>query len=89
MEAEIIGKLYYVEWLDSATNHGWAFPEDSDLSLSPIKSVGWIIADCPDSLVLAACISNEEGYKPSNNRRVVIPKAIITKQIEILEHLNK
>ena len=89
MAAETIGKLYYVEWLDSATNHGWAFPEDSDLSLSPIKSVGWVISDTVDSLVLAACISDEEGYKPSNNRRISIPKLVITKLIEILEHNHK
>ena len=62
-------KLMYVEWVDAVADVGWNY-EVEDTKISLIKSVGWLVRDTKDEIVLAADYS--EG---DTNRRMAIPKA--------------
>lgn len=59
-------RLTYVEWLDATADIGWSDKEDLKAHL--IKSVGWVIHESKDELVLAADYS-----PPETNRRLAIP----------------
>lgn len=62
-------KLMYVEWVDAVADVGWD-DEPEKTSISIIKSVGWLVKDTKEEIVLAADYS--EG---DTNRRMAIPKA--------------
>ena len=67
-----------VEWLDSWSEHGWRpVSEGAELGPDHCVSVGFLINDAPDRLVLAHSVSTEiqnaAGW-------LTIPKVAITKQ---------
>lgn len=70
-------KLYYIEWTDSSYNSGWKFNDDKSCDVSPsiVKSVGWMIYDKKDYIVLAQSIDEE-----TNAERLSIPKSLISKK---------
>lgn len=72
-------QLYYVEWLDAVTDTGWAHPKD-DLVLHKCLSVGWIIRETKQEIVLAADTSDPECGDDDFevNRRIAIPKSWVT-----------
>jgi hypothetical protein len=82
--------LVLITWEDSATEHGWQFDKEVTLTPTPCQSIGWVIRETDDYIVLAGCVSQlSDEVKPSNNRRLVIPKKNILSTIEIMEHKHK
>ena len=78
MDQEIIvepkkGDLVHVLWEDSTTTHGWS--EEEDVECITCESVGWLITNGPNRIVLAADIAGN-GDK-EYNRKMVIPKSVI------------
>ena len=75
--------VVYIEWLDAETNMGWMPKiEESKRPLTKCKSVGFLIGDYEDRVIVAA------SYDPDNdnvNSVTVIPKVGITLQKEIVE----
>lgn len=59
-------RLIYVEWLDATTDIGW--DEKLTLQAHLIKSVGWLMQENKDQILIAADLS-----PPETNRRLAIP----------------
>lgn len=59
-------RLVYVEWIDATVESGWA--EKLDLKTHFVKSVGWLMDETKNELILAADYS-----PPETNRRIAIP----------------
>jgi hypothetical protein len=64
-------KLMYVEWVDAVADVGWDYEVEAT-KISLIQSVGWLVKENKDEIVLAADYS--EG---DTNRRMAIPKSWI------------
>lgn len=64
-------KLMYVEWVDAVADVGWD-DEPEKVSVHLIKSVGWLVKDNKNEIVLAADYSDGD-----TNRRIAIPKSWI------------
>ena len=63
-------RLILIEWIDATTEDGWSSKED--LEAHQIKSVGWLIKETKNEVVLAADFS-----PPETNRRIAIPNGWI------------
>lgn len=66
--------LIKVTWIDSMTNQGWTSLDDEDHTkpLPTISSVGYLIAETPIFILLAADLGND-----SCNRPIKIPQGCI------------
>jgi len=69
-------KVILVEWVDAVCSAGWE--SDSKPELHPCTTLGYLITEDADAVVIASTIS-----LGSNNARMVIPKAWIKKRKEI------
>lgn len=63
-------RLVYIEWIDATTDDGWS--QKLDLQAHLIKSVGWLVNETKNEVVLAADFS-----PPDTNRRIAIPSGWI------------
>jgi len=75
-------KLVYVEWVDSATIHGWHDIEElqDDGGTVFMQSVGWIIHETKEALMLAAHLHKdipENGAVRMAADAIAIPKVAI------------
>ena len=74
------GKLELVEWIDSHSGNGWTRMEDFDekaaLSMTPLHSVGWAIAENDEALCLAQSVGNPSNTEQFNGT-ITIPKVAI------------
>lgn len=72
-------KLVEILWLDSEQNAEWAKLEDvlADQGSLECKSVGYLVADKEDRVVLASSISADETYEEQVSHYITIPKASI------------
>ena len=70
-------KLVRVEWVDSHSGKGWADLDriKASAELLHIVSVGWVIAETKDQLVLCSTLSDIQGTGD-----ISIPKCCITKR---------
>lgn len=59
-------RLVYIEWIDATTEDGWS--PKIDLQAHLIKSVGWLVNETKNEVVLAGDFS-----PPDTNRRIAIP----------------
>lgn len=74
-------KLVYVEWLDSESQDGWHPIDGLDTSMTHINSVGYLIVDEPDRIVLGP------NYDKKNHavcQPITIPRCCIVKMEEIV-----
>lgn len=62
-------KLMYVEWVDAVADVGWDYEVEAT-KISLVKSVGWLVRETKDEIVLAADYSDGD-----TNRRMAIPKS--------------
>lgn len=69
-------KVILVEWQDAVCGAGWEV--DSKPELHPCSTVGYLIAESDDALLIASTISMD-----SNNARIAIPKAWIQTRRDI------
>lgn len=58
-ETALVGNLVFVEWLDSHYRPGWTTDEPVSDPLV-CKSVGWLIQQTKDALVLSANVTSEK-----------------------------
>tara|TARA_R110002012_G_scaffold16384_2_gene63285 strand:- start:1599 stop:1820 length:222 start_codon:yes stop_codon:yes gene_type:complete len=55
-----MGKLVFVEWVDTVSDAGWETKETVNTKL--VKQVGWIVHNDDDALKIASTVSEEEYY---------------------------
>lgn len=72
-------KLIYVEWVDHASGDGWARPEHVDPTPLRCATIGWLLKETKDTLVLngTAC---ENGVSGS---RMYIVKSCIRRRKQV------
>ena len=80
----------YVEWIDSNSPRGWQnldhIKETAEILVC--KSVGWLIAETEDCIVITAGLDNLDDNLCQNAQNpVTIPQCAITKYEEI--HFGK
>lgn len=64
-------KMLIVKWHDAVTDHGWTdLAEAAQLSLDCVTSVGYVVAEMPDRIILAASWDGESSV----NQQIVIPR---------------
>ena len=72
--------LVRIDWVDSCRHEGWRNPSDvvgrSDLRCT---SIGFLVDDSPDSLVIASHIAWPEGPDPLVGAMQSIPRCSVTK----------
>lgn len=76
-------ELVYVEWVDSATVHGWNSVDElqDDCGTVLMQSVGWVIRETEAMLMLAAHMHKdipENGAVRQAADATAIPKVAIT-----------
>tara|TARA_Y100000296_G_C5147902_1_gene244770 strand:+ start:1023 stop:1268 length:246 start_codon:yes stop_codon:yes gene_type:complete len=57
---DFMGKLVFVEWLDTVSDAGWETKETVNTRL--VKQVGWVVQNDADVLKIASTVSEEEYY---------------------------
>lgn len=68
--------LVWIEWVDSCRTGGWILEREA-AGLSVIRSIGWLVRDAPDHVVVSAHLDVTEGRSPFCDV-MTIPKAAIT-----------
>jgi len=59
-DTDFMGKLVFVEWIDTVSDAGWETKETVNTKL--VKQVGWIVQNDDDVLKIASTVSEEEYY---------------------------
>lgn len=77
-------KLLVIEWVDSHATNGWR-PLD-DIACEPLhcRSVGWLVGETDQMVVLVASISGEKNGDITlfGCGEIAIPKSAITNRME-------
>ena len=68
-------KLVLVEWRDSAVQYGWQHADHFDGEIEKCQSVGFLLKETPDSVVLLLSRSNTGNWAEG----ITIPKLAITR----------
>lgn len=70
--------LIYVEWLDSWSSDRWQRHDDAlpDAAPLPCYSVGWLLADGAQGIVIAGNYGEQESCG-----RMTIPHSVITRRV--------
>jgi hypothetical protein len=75
-------ELRYVEWIDSAGTGSWrALKEHAEAAPKLIRTIGWVLRDDADSLVIAQSIDdlNQEEVPYADNS-ICIPRVAIREE---------
>lgn len=84
-------RLVFVEWYDSASTDGWrkvGVHEPIDVEDLLCSSVGWVVEESPDVLVISSHLSHKRGGEINQiHSDMAIPKLAI-KRVKTL-HLPK
>ena len=75
-------KLYKIEWEDAASSGGWIELGEEKLDPLIVTTVGFLIKETKDRLILAQSLTN--GHRSAD--RIQIPKAWIKKKTHIKGH---
>lgn len=81
---KMLRRLLVIEWEDSCLGpEGWQPVEDAPAELSPlrIKSVGWLLAQSADAMMLAPNHGGENNdcHEEQYSQSIIIPKRCIVK----------
>lgn len=68
-------KCVSVEWVDSSSEHGWATGEGSSKQSLACHSVGYVVEDTPERLVISGHYAEEVTH--SWHSPMAIPKVAI------------
>jgi len=74
-----------VSWLDAETSAGWHWKDTEAYLLSPVETIGFVVKETKDLLVLAQTVANDGWH----NNRSKIPKSLITKRKKLIEVKTK
>lgn len=77
-----VAGVVYLEWIDSATQHGWLSREGFDLSPGRCKTVGFLVDENDEVIALALNGATDENTLPFGEI-IVIPKVCITKRVKV------
>jgi hypothetical protein len=78
------GTLVLVTWLDAHSEVGWEDVKNVYLKPDVVLSVGWVISDNEDALVLAADVdAKARGRKKDVNRTILIPRGMVIGTTEV------
>ena len=73
-----------VEWDDSAQpTSAWCFVDGLDVGIIRCRSVGWVLHDDPEVLVLAPNLGQEGTDEEQASGIIRIPQRCITKRINL------
>jgi len=80
-------RLFLIEWEDASTRSGWQWLEDikEDTNLLMIRSVGWVVYEDKNQLILGSHISGERNktIQLGISDCMSIPKSSIIKMIRL------
>ena len=71
--------LVEILWIDAETGHGWEEETEIDVVLPPATTIGFLLKETEDALIIASTISGS-----SSNSRIKIPKGM-TKSVVTLK----
>ena len=77
-----LGAAYRVTWTDSSFIKGWQYPDAGGVLPVPreIESIGWLVAEADDHLVLAPSRTQDEAGVLNS---LAIPRGCVTEIEEI------
>lgn len=79
-------KIVEVFWVDSEHSSDWSKLEDvleEQSGSLECRSVGYLVADKEDRIILATSVSNDEDTEESISAYITIPKVSILSQKEL------
>lgn len=77
--------LVYVEWLDhNGGSDGWFDIDDRDAVLSKVRTIGWLLHEEDDSILVASTTSIGNETREQYTCEMVIAKALIIGRIKRL-----
>ncbi len=68
-------KIVRVYWYDAETSHGWEDTKDIKAEAPLVYTVGFVVAESDDSLVIASTV---DSVNQSCNGRITIPYGMIS-----------
>jgi hypothetical protein len=60
MQKELLGKLVYVDWVDTVASAGWDTHED--VNIKRVKEVGWLLHKDNVCVKISSTFSEDEYY---------------------------
>ena len=66
-------QLVEVHWKEAQTGHGWEHEEDLTVEIPIVITVGFLIKENDDGLVIASSV----GTDRHSNARITIPKGMV------------
>lgn len=85
---EITDKITVVHWADASQSGEWKFESELrphlEESITIIESIGFLIHEDDEKIVMAACMCPTQGTTEAQcGRRVTIPKVNIRRRYEV------
>ena len=71
--------IIMIEWADAYASNGWMEQTTPDDGVAPCSSVGRVVFEDKDQIVLAATWSGDH-----HNQRIAIPKSWVRKRTKII-----
>lgn len=84
--------LYAIEWRDHCSDDGTWKNNDKEFKQAPItfKTVGWVVEDKPEYVVLAQSGYREKSFRCTSNHMTIIKSCIKkSKRLEIGQYFGK
>lgn len=79
-------RLEHIVWVDSEVAAGWCDGADFDEpTLRRVQSVGWVIGESDDAIVIAAHVQIEDGAVDVVADAMTIPKVAIVRRRRLRE----
>ncbi len=74
-------KVVRVRWRDSAQHLGWVDPAEEELKVHPIESIGFLVEETDDHIVIASSHNMAEGTIPWCQVVVIPAEAVVEKKV--------
>lgn len=76
--------IVYIEWVDSAMQHGWMSTDDLNLEPGYCKTCGFLVGETDGVIAISLNGATDKATSPMGEV-IVIPKVCITRRIEVPE----
>ncbi len=74
-------KVVRVLWRDSAQHLGWVDPAEEEFKVHPIESIGFLVEENDDCIVIAASHNMTDGAVPWCQVVVIPAEAVVEKKV--------
>jgi hypothetical protein len=81
MEGVVVPKIVHVCWRDSAQHLGWVDPVEEELKVHPIESIGFLVEETDDHIIIASGHNMAEGAVPWCQVVVIPIGAVVEKKV--------